>query len=136
MAGTPNSSATPGLQNLSANQILRLLATSKGANMGATGDTPLQLIDTAKYSVSAVLVTNASASLAQAAGALYTAAANTGTQIVANAALSGASASTKVVSMTVANTDVQSVQNLYFRIITATTAAASADVYVYGYCFD
>lgn len=122
-------------QQLNSNQAIRLIGKAIGVNLGAVGDTVVPTIDTNTFSVSQVIVTNASASLAQAAGALYTAAAAGGTAIVSPAALSAATTAAKVVSMTVASTDNPSVNNLYFRCTTANTAAATGDVYVYGYDF-
>lgn len=129
----PNTSTGYPVQNVSTNQSIRLIAYAKGANMGVAGDTALPTIATSRYSVTAVIVTNASASLAQAYGGLYTAPAAGGTCIVANAALSGATTAAKVVSQTVASTDAATVLNLYYKTGTANTAAATADIYVYGY---
>ncbi len=133
--GTLNSTATAGLENLSSNQAIRLLAYKLAVNMGVAGDTELQTIATANYSVSAVIVTNATASLAQAVMGLYTAPSGGGTTIVTTAALSALSTSAKVASMTVASTDRVTVTKLYTRVTTANTAAATADVFVYGYDF-
>jgi len=129
-----------GIQNLSSNQAIRLLGKANSVSMNAVADTIIPMINTNSFSVAYVLVTNASASLAQAHGALYTAPAAGGTAIVADAALSGASSAAKVVQMTVASTDNPGVTNpqtnLYFRVGTVNTAAATADVYIYGYAFD
>lgn len=132
--GPATTTGTP-LQNLSSNQAIRLLAIKLAVNMGATGDTELLTIDTVNYSVSNVVVTNATASLAQAVGGVYTAPSGGGTMIVGSAALSALSASTKVAQMTVASTDRQTGLKLYFRVATANTAAATADVAIYGYDF-
>jgi hypothetical protein len=131
----PATQLSTGLINLSSNQAIRLLAFAKSVNVGITGDTALPLIATAKYSVSNVIVTNASASLAQAVAGLYTATGGGGTTIVTTAALSAATGSTIVIQQTVASTAVATVPNLYYRVTTANTAAATADVYVYGYDF-
>ena len=132
---SPNSSASPGLQNLSANQAVRLLAYAKAISANAVADTIMPLIDTSKYSVLYVIVTNASASLAQAHGGMFTLPAGAGTAIVSDAALSGASGSTIVVQHTVASTAVETGQSLYYRVGTVNTAAATFDVYVYGFDF-
>lgn len=131
----PATQLATGLQVLSSNQALRLLAFAKSVILGSTGDTPLPLIATAKYSVANVIVTNASASLAQAVAGLYTAINGGGTTIVTTAALSAATGSTIVVQQTVLSTAVATVPNLYYRVTTANTAPATADVYVYGYDF-
>jgi len=133
--GTLGSTATAPLENLSSNQAIRLLAYKLAVNMGVAGDTELQTIATSNYSVYTVVVTNASASLAQAVMGLYTAPSGGGTTIVTTAALSALSSSVKVASMTVASTDRVTVTKLYARVTTANTAAATADLYVYGYDF-
>lgn len=133
--GTLTSTSTAPLQNLSSNQAVRLLTSKYAVNMAVAGDTILPTITTANYSVSAVVVTNASASLAQAVAGLYTAPSGGGTTIVTTAALSALSSSVKVASMTVASTDRVTVTSLYFRVTTANTAAATGDVYIYGYDF-
>ena len=137
MSSNPGPAITTGvpLQNLSSNQAIRLIGKATSVNVGAVGDTAIQTIDTSSFSVAYVVVTNASASLAQAYGALYTLPSAGGTAIVAAAALSSLSTSAKVMSMTVASTDNPGVTKLYFRCTTANTAAATCDVYVYGYDF-
>lgn len=131
----PASTTAAPLQNISSNQAIRLLAYKLAVNMGVAGDTSFPTIDTSNYSVYTVVVTNASASLAQAVAGLYTAPSGGGTTIVTTAALSALTAATKVASMTVATTDRQTVTTLYMRVTTANTAAATADVFVYGYDF-
>jgi hypothetical protein len=118
---------------LGTNQAIRLLASYQGVNVNATGDTVLPIQNTGNYSVSNVIFTNASVSLTTAAAGLFTAPAAGGTGIVANAALSAMSASTVVSQRTVASTATQTGQNLYVNVGTAQGAAATMDVYVYGY---
>jgi hypothetical protein len=120
-------------QQLSSNQAIRLLASYQGVNLNATGDTVLPVIDTGSYSVSNVIVTNASISLSTAAAGIFPAPTAGGTAIVANAALSACTGATIVSQRTVASTIVQTTQNIYFNVATAQGAAATADVYVYGY---
>jgi hypothetical protein len=122
-------------QNLSSNQALRLIAYIQGANVNATGDVVLPVIDTSSYSVSNVICTNASISLTAAYAGLFPAPNAGGTAIVANAALSACTGPTVVSQRTVASTAVQTTQNLYFNVGTAQGAAATVDVYVYGYDF-
>jgi len=119
--------------NLSTNQAIRLLASYQGVNVNATGDTVLPVLNTTNYSVSNVIFTNASVSLSSAAAGLFTAPSAGGTGIVANAALSALSASTVVSQRTVASTATQTGPNLYVNVGTAQGAAATMDVYVYGY---
>ena len=119
--------------NLASNQALRVLASFQGVNVNATGDTVLPILNTNSYSVSNVIFTNASVSLTTAAAGVFTAPAAGGTGIVANAALSAMTGSTVVSQRTVASTALQTGQNLYVNVGTAQGAAATMDVYVYGY---
>lgn len=119
--------------NLASNQAIRLLASYQGVNVNATGDTVLPINNTNSYGVSNVIFTNASVSLTTAAAGLFTAPSAGGTGIVANAALSAMTASTVVSQRTVASTALQTGQNLYVNVGTAQGAAATMDVYVYGY---
>ena len=119
-------------QNLSSNQALRLLASYQGVNVNAEGDTILPILDTATYSVSNVIFTNASVSLSSAAAGLFTAPGASGA-IVSNAALSALTSSTVVSQRTVASTAAQTGQNLYLNVGTPQGAAATMDVFVYGY---
>ena len=118
---------------LSTNQALRLLASYQGVNVNATGDTVLPILDTGSYSVSNVIFTNASTSLTTAAAGLFTAPSAGGTGIVANAALSALTGATVVSQRTVASTAALSGPNLYVNVGTAQGAAATMDVFVYGY---
>jgi hypothetical protein len=122
-------------QGLVSNQAIRLLAYFQGVNVNATGDTVLPIINSTTYSVSNVVMTNASVSLTTAAAGVFTAPAAGGTAIVSNAALSALTGSTVVSQRTVASTAAQSGQNLYVNVGTAQGAAATVDVYVYGYDF-
>ena len=118
---------------LGTNQAIRLLASYQGVNVNATGDTVLPILNTGSYSVSNVIFTNASTSLTTAAAGLFTAPSAGGTGIVANAALSALTGSTVVSQRTVASTAAQTGQNLYVNVGTAQGAAATMDVFVYGY---
>lgn len=132
----PNSVSTIHPSNLATNQAIRLLAVATGVNVNSTGDQATLAINNASsYSVSNVVFTNASISLTTAAAGLFTAPAAGGTGLVANAALSALSASTVVSQRTVASTALQTAQNLYLNVGTAQGAAATMDVYVYGYDF-
>lgn len=132
----PATNTNTGLQNLSSNQAIRLIGKANGVNLGVIGDAVIPCINTSSFSVQSVIVTNASASLAQAQGALYTLPAAGGTAIVSPAALSACTTAAKIYSGSIASTDNPSVNNLYYRTTTVNTAAATADVYVYGYVFD
>jgi len=132
----PATTTTIHPQNVASNQAIRLLAVATGVNVNATGDQAvLQVLNTTNYSVSNVVFTNASTSLTTAAAGLFTAPSAGGTAIVANAALSALTSSTVVSQRTVASTAIQSAQNLYLNVGTAQGAAATMDIYVYGYDF-
>ena len=131
----PASVNTNHPQGLVSNQAIRLLAYFQGVNVNATGDTVLPIINSTTYSVSNVVMTNASVSLTSAAAGVFTAPAAGGTAIVSNAALSALTSWTVVSQRTVASTAAQSGQNLYVNVGTAQGAAATVDVYVYGYDF-
>jgi hypothetical protein len=129
----PATTVTNHPSNLATNQAIRLLASFQGVNVNATGDTVLPIVNTNSYSVSNVIFTNASVSLTTAAAGVFTAPSAGGTGIVANAALSAMTGSTIVSQRTVASTALQTGGNLYVNVATAQGAAATMDVYVYGY---
>jgi len=129
----PASTTTIHPSNVASNQAIRLLASYQGVNVNQTGDTVLPINNTTNYSVSNVIFTNASTSLTTALAGVFTAPGAGGTGIVANAALSALTASTVVSQRTVASTAVQTGQNLYVNVGTAQGAAATMDVFVYGY---
>lgn len=132
----PATAITIHPSNLASNQAIRLLAVATGVNVNATGDQAvLPIINSTNYSVSNVVFTNASISLSSAAAGLFTAPTAGGTGVVANAALSALTGPTVVSQRTVASTATQSGQNLYLNVGTAQGAAATMDVYVYGYDF-
>ena len=132
----PASTQTIHPSNLATNQAIRLLGVLVGVNVNATGDNAIPVFNTSSFSVTNFIVTNASTSLTTAVAAVYPAANAQGTAIVAaSTALSGNTAANVVNQLTVASTVVQSTQNIYFRVTTAQGAAATADVYVYGYDF-
>jgi len=132
----PASTQTIHPSNLATNQAIRLLGVLTGVNVNATGDNAIPIQNTTNFSVSNFIVTNASTSLTTAVAAVYPAANAQGTAIVAaSTALSGNTGATVVNQLTVASTATQSTQNVYFRVTTAQGAAATCDVYVYGYDF-
>lgn len=129
----PASTTTIHPSNVASNQAIRLLASYQGVNVNQTGDTVLPVSNTSNYSVSNVIFTNASTSLTTALAGVFTAPAAGGTAIVANAALSALTGSTVVSQRTVAATAAQAGQNLYVNVGTAQGAAATMDVFIYGY---
>ena len=129
----PSTTVTNHPQNLATNQAIRLLASAQSVNLNATGDTVMPVINTSRYSVSNVVFTNASTSLTTAAAGVFPSAAAGGTAIVSNVALSGQTSAAVVTAATVNNTAALTGQNIYFNVGTAQGAAATMDVFVYGY---
>lgn len=118
---------------LATNQALRLLGSFQSVNVNAIGDTVIPLLNFGSVSVSNVIVTNASVNLTTAAAGVFTGPSAGGTAIVANAALSACTSAAVVSQRTVASTAAIAGGNLYFNVATAQGAAATCDVFVYGY---
>lgn len=136
IAGTTiSSSSVNGIAAAAFTDGRRLLATIRSANMNVTTDQALTILGTSKYMIDAILVTNASISLTTAAGGIYPSASKGGTAIVAAAqTYSALSSHTVVLPLTLAVTDtLQSTATLYFALTTPQGAAATADIYVFGY---
>ena len=129
----PSTTVTNHPQNLATNQAIRLLASAQSVNLNATGDTVMPVINTSRYSVSNVVFTNASTSLTTAAAGVFPSAAAGGTAIVSNVALSGQTSASVVTNATINSTAALTGQNIYFNVGTAQGAAATMDVFVYGY---
>lgn len=130
----PASTQTIHPSNLASNQALRLLASAQGVNLNQVGDTVAQILNNSgRYSVVNVIVTNASTDLTTAQLAVYTGAGATGTAIKSAAALTANSTAAKVNVLAATSTDAVSGTPLYIRCTTAQGAAATADVFIYGY---
>jgi len=130
----PASTQTIHPSNLASNQALRLLASAQGVNLNQVGDTVAQILNNSgRYSVQSIIVTNASVDLTTAQLAVYTGAGATGTAIKSAYALTGNSTSAKTVVTAATSTDAVSGTPLYIRCTTAQGAAATADVFIYGY---
>jgi hypothetical protein len=131
----PASTVTIHPQNVLSNQAVRLLAVATGVNVNATGDVAvLNIANSSNWSVANVVFTNASISLTTAAAGVFTAPGASGA-IVSNAALSAMTGPTIVSQRTVASTAINTGQYLYINVGTAQGAAATMDVYIYGYDF-
>lgn len=130
----PASSTTNHPSNLATNQALRLLASAQAVNLNAVGDTVAKLLnDSGSVSVQSIIVANASVDLTTAQLAVYTGPGATGTAIKTAYALTGNSSSAKVVITAATSTDAIDVSELYIRCTTAQGAAATANVFIYGY---
>lgn len=130
----PASSTQNHPSQLATNQALRLLASAQSVNLNSVADTVAKIINASgSVSVVNVIVTNASINLTTAQLAVYTAPAAGGTAVKTAYALTGNSTSAKVVVTAADSTDLVSGANLYIRCTTAQGAAATADVFIYGY---
>ena len=129
----PASTQTNHPSNLATNQAYRLLASAQGVNLNSVADTAASIVNAASYSVQNIIVANASVNLTTAQLAVYTGAGATGTAIKTAYALTGNSTSAKVVETAATSTDSVNGDVLYIRCTTAQGAAATADVYIYGY---
>ena len=130
----PASSTTNHPSNLATNQALRLLASAQTVNLNAVGDTIARLLnDSGFVSVQSIIVANASIDLTTAQLAVYTGPGATGTAVKSAYALTGNSTSAKVVVTAATSTDAIDVSELYIRCTTAQGAAATANVFIYGY---
>jgi hypothetical protein len=119
--------------NLSSNQAIRLIGSAQSVNLNNVADTVAQILVAGRVSVAYVLVTNASVSLSTAQIAVYTLPAAGGTAVLSPTALTGATTAAKVVNTAASSTDAVTGQYLYIRNTTAQAAAATADVFIYGY---
>jgi hypothetical protein len=120
--------------NLATNQALRLLASAQGVNLNAVADTVATLVnDSGNVSVQSIIVANASVDLDTAELAVYSGPGATGTAIKTAYALSGNTSAAKVVVTAATSTDAVDVSQLFIRCTTAQGAAATADVFIYGY---
>ena len=130
----PASTTTSHPSGLATNQALRLLASAEGVNLNAVADTVANIVNASgKVSVASIIVSNASVDLTTAQLAVYTGPAASGTAVKSAYALSGNSSSAKVVVTAATSTDLVTGGKLYLRCTTAQGAAATADIFVYGY---
>ena len=119
--------------NLASNQALRLIASAQSVNLNAVGDTIAPILVAGSVSVQSIIVANASISLTTAQIAVYTGAGATGTAVKSAYAVSGNTSAAKVVVTAATSTDAVTSTPLYVRCTTAQGAAATADVFIYGY---
>lgn len=132
---TPVNTQTYG-GNYQGSNALRLLGEARGVNANAVADTPIPVINATKWVVSAVLCANASTTAVSNAFFSVNAATNNGgTTIVTGVALTSLTTATAIIYPTViATATAQTGTTAYVRIgTTLAGAAATFDVYVYGY---
>ena len=119
--------------NLATNQALRLIASAQSVNLNSVGDTVANILVSGRVSVQSIIVTNASIDLTTAQLAVYTAPAAGGTAVKSAYALTGNTTAAKAIVTAASSTDAITGLNLYIRNTTAQGAAATADVFIYGY---
>ena len=119
--------------NLATNQALRLIASAQGVNLNTVGDTVANILVSGRVSVQSIIVTNASTDLTTAQLAVYTGPSAGGTAVKSAYALTGNTTASKTVVTAATSTDAITSTPLYIRCTTAQGAAATADVFIYGY---
>jgi hypothetical protein len=129
----PASATTNHPSNLATNQALRLIASAQSVNLNSVGDTVANILVSGRVSVQSIIVTNASVDLTTAQLAVYTGAGATGTAVKSAYALTGNTTAAKTVVTAATSTDAITGTPLYIRCTTAQGAAATADVFIYGY---
>lgn len=103
-----------------------------GANMNSTADQSIA-IASATYTITAIVVTNASTSLTTCAGGVYTTTSKGGTAVVAAGQVySALTTATKQLALTLNDTDRRTVSTLYLSLTTGQGGAATADLYIFG----
>ena len=129
----PASATTNHPSNLATNQALRLIASAQSVNLNSVADTVANILVSGRVSVQSIIVTNASVDLTTAQLAVYTGAGATGTAVKSAYALTGNTTAAKTVVTAATSTDAITGTPLYIRCTTAQGAAATADVFIYGY---
>ena len=127
------STQTSHPSNLATNQALRLIASAQSVNLNSVADTVANILVSGRVSVQSIIVTNASTDLTTAQLAVYTGAGATGTAVKSAYALTGNTTAAKTVVTAATSTDAITGTPLYIRCTTAQGAAATADVFIYGY---
>lgn len=112
-----------------------LLGKLTSADMNSTVDQAI-VINSSRYIIRNIVVSNASTSLTTAAGGLYTGAGKTGTTIVGLAQIYTAlTGSTKWIDLSLAagvTGDILTATTIFFSLTTPQGTAATADVYILG----
>jgi hypothetical protein len=116
-----------------------LLGAASTVNMNSGASDNAITIESARYRIDKVVVENASINLTTATAGMFTAAGGGGTTLAADQVLTALNASTKFLDLTLGggyNTDVFTAATLYFRVGTAQGAAATANVWIFGWRYD
>jgi len=130
----PASATTIHPQALGTNQAYRLLGYATGVSLAATGDAAtFNVINSATYNITNVVITNASADVSGGALAIWTGPAGTGTEIVTNASLTSNTSSAYVTKSTVvAATGTKNLATQQFVVKVGTAVTGTVDIYIYG----
>jgi hypothetical protein len=134
----PAITSTTHPSNLNSQQALRVIAVQKGLSVASLGDTAVQVNNSSLYVPVSVVVANANSSgtpvdVSSVHFGVYTALAQNGNAVLSQAALtSNTGAPYVTVSASSTPHTAETAQTLYFNVSSA-TAAATIDVYVYGY---
>jgi len=116
-----------------------LLGSVIGVDMNsANTDNAINMLS-ARYIIDKITVDNASVNLTAATAGLFTAVAAGGTALALDQVLTALSASTKFLNLTpeaVVGTDVVVATTIYFRVGTAQSIAATANVRIFGWKLD
>jgi hypothetical protein len=113
-----------------------LLGYKSAADLNAAASDNAITMLSARYRIDKIMVDNASVSLTTATVGVFTAAGGGGTTVVADQAVAALTASTKFLDLTLAGgvtADVVTAATLYFRVGTAQGAAATGNVWLFGW---
>lgn len=113
-----------------------ILGSISGWDLNAGGTDTAFTISAGRYRIDRLTIDNPSVNLTTATGGLFTAAGGAGTTIAADQALSALTASTKFDDLTLAavtGTDVFTAATLYARVGTPQGAAATANLFLWGW---
>ena len=142
LARTLLANATAALMRSTLEQVLPrygLLASKIGINLNSSATDNAVVVESARYRVDKIVVTNASINLTTATLGVFTAAGGGGTTIAADQALTVCSAASKFHDLTLGGSvtaDVVTAATIYLRVGTAQGASATANVFVFGYALD
>lgn len=116
-----------------------LLGSAASVNLNSALSDNLIAMESSRYRIDKVTVENGSINLTTATAGVFTAAGGGGTAVANDQALSALTATTKYKDLTLTatcGTDVFTSANLYFRVGTAQGAAATGNVWIWGYRYD
>lgn len=115
-----------------------LLASLAAVDLNVATSDNAMTVESTRYRVDKLVVENASINLTAATAGLFTAAGGAGTTLAPDQALSALTASTKFDDLSldaVTGTDVQTAGTIYFRVGTPQGAAATANVWLFGWTY-